>query len=119
LLTQKLENFSQIKSAYFSKSFLAVQAGTGNNFYTQVYIPKNMDSLQGLIEDRVRIAITNCVSIAQHGSIVDNDLKEYTQKIGIKYPVVSTLAHEIGIRSAISCKNSLKNLGAAIIPEIK
>ena len=119
LLTQKLEDFTQTKSAYFGKNHLAIQSGSGDNFYTQVLVPKNMAGLRGLIEDRVKIAMSNCVAIAKYGTAVDSNLKKQFDKIGVPYPIVSTKAHEIGIRTALSCKKNLKDLGAAIIPEIK
>ena len=119
LASKKLENFSSIKSSYFSKNNLSLCLDDGDEIFLQIKIPSYLENMLGVIEDRIRIAVNNCISIANSGVAKDTSIELQAKKLGIPYPAVSLKAHQVGIKTAENCKLMIESLGGAVIPEIK
>jgi hypothetical protein len=118
LASKKLEYFSTVKSAYLSARDIAIQNDTGESVHLDIRIPKTMRDLAGIIEDRIRVTLQACVGVAQWGILKNHRIFEVSNNLGINQPEVSVNTIVIGIRSAQTCKEIIKKLGAAIVPDI-
>lgn len=119
LSSQKLDNFSIVESVYLSSKSLAIQKEEGENIHVEIFVPKILEKLAGLIEDRIRITLQACTAIAKWGTFKDHDVYTIAKDLGITMPAVSRNAIAIGIKSSNLCKNNIRNLGAAVVPDIK
>jgi hypothetical protein len=118
ITNKKLEYFSTVESVYFSARNMSVQNSEGNNIHLNIRVPKTMKNMAGLIEDRIRITLQACAGIARYGILKDHIILDKALVLGIKQPTVPCNALNIGLKSAKSCKNIIKKLGAAIVPDI-
>ena len=118
LTTQCLENFSTVRSAYISSRNVAIQNDTGNHTHMCIGIPKNMEGLAGLIEDRIRITIQACRSVSQAGLLANHSILDFAESIlKINRPRVSIDALHVGLKSAQGCKEIINTLGGIVIPD--
>ena len=77
-----------------------------------IRVPKRMQSVLGIIEDRIRITIQACISVSRSGLIRWKD--ETTSSM---QPVVSYDAFRVGLKSAKICSKHIMTLGYMIIPD--
>ena len=108
LNTKSLEDFSLIDSVYIASQHISIHDTEGKSLHMCVRVPKRMQSILGIIEDRVRITLQACISVSKSGLLrLDNNAKT----------LVSYDALNIGLKAASSCVKNIESLGCMIIPD--
>ena len=115
--TLELDECSRVHNAFLSDQSLSIQGDLGDARHLEVYLPQRFKSLGGLIEDRCRIALRACVSIARSGLPDVSITQKITGGLNISMPSISYVSQEVGIRAAISCEKIIKDLGGIIVPQ--
>ncbi len=115
--TQDLDECTTAEAVFLSDQSLAIQNESGDGQHLEVYIPRRFKSLSGLIEDRCRVALRACVSIASTGTADISILHKIIEELDIPLPPISSASLEIGMRAASTCKKIINDLGGIIVPQ--
>jgi hypothetical protein len=108
LNTKSLDDFSVIESVYIAAQHIAIHSLSGDSLHMCVRVPKRMQSILGIIEDRVRITLQACISVSKSGLLASD-----TNSL----PSVSYDALHVGLRSANACIKNVESLGCMVIPD--
>lgn len=112
LNTKSLDDFSIVNNVYIATQYLTIQSLVGASLHMCIRVPKRMQSILGIIEDRIRITIQACISVSRSGHLrLDNT------DIDNVWPSVSYDALCIGLKSAQSSIKNIDTLGYMIIPD--
>ena len=112
----ELDECSRIDMAFLSDHGLAIQSEGSDGGHLEVYFPQRLRGLAGLLEDRCRVGIRSCMSIASSGKGDLDFVHKITDPLEITTPQVSWGAQAVGVRAAASCEKIIDSLGCIIAP---
>ena len=115
--TLELDECSTVQAAFLSDQSLSIQSESGDASHLEILLPQHFRNLAGIIEDRCRIALRVCVSIANSGPPDLLISQKIIEPLEIPAPFISHASQRIGIKSAAACKKIIKDMGGIIIPQ--
>ena len=112
--TITLNDFIMHDHAALSRHGLSFQSAGGTSQFVEIKLPKRMTNMLGVISDRCQLSQKACIGIARSGMCTKTLGVSEAGKRNSFNIYVSRAAELVGIKAAISCSDTINNLGAIV-----